>query len=286
MYNNSGETYEQAYEKYSQEIANRKAKTASLDKAVEDARAYYLSGLSQEEIKPALAKLTTAIDAASAFTPGLLPPRKEDFTKTQDIFSTSQPETNVNKQVSQEFLNEYIETQIGDVAQALPAGPLGMDRAPGTYHPSNIMPLQTPGSTFRPGEAWMIQDPFKNSPQTAPGLSSGPDKEAVIAKTPSKSKEKNSFSKLLSSLKDKTLVAGIPAVPMGPYTPVRNFGTRNKPFIGPSTKDTHNNPSGERVIQMRWEAKAPFVQQSLKDKLKALNKNAEVASSTKINPFG
>jgi hypothetical protein len=48
-----------------------------------------------------------------------------------------------------------------------------------------------------------------------------------------------------------------PAIPQGPYTPVRNFGSRDKPFYGPSTKDTHNNPSGERVIQMRYEAEAP-----------------------------
>jgi hypothetical protein len=48
-----------------------------------------------------------------------------------------------------------------------------------------------------------------------------------------------------------------PAMPQGPYTPVRNFGTKDKPFYGPSTKDTHNNPSGERVIQMRYEAEAP-----------------------------
>jgi len=57
------------------------------------------------------------------------------------------------------------------VAQALPASPRGMDRAPGTYHPSNIMPLITPGSRFSDKEGYMIQDPFKNSPQTGPGLS-------------------------------------------------------------------------------------------------------------------
>jgi hypothetical protein len=48
-----------------------------------------------------------------------------------------------------------------------------------------------------------------------------------------------------------------PAIPKGPYTPVRNFGSKDKPFYGPSTKDTHNNPSGERILQMRYEAQAP-----------------------------
>jgi hypothetical protein len=48
-----------------------------------------------------------------------------------------------------------------------------------------------------------------------------------------------------------------PAIPQGPYTPVRNFGSKDKPFYGPSTKDTHNNPSGERVMPIRYEAQAP-----------------------------
>jgi hypothetical protein len=52
------------------------------------------------------------------------------------------------------------------------AGPRGMDRAPGTYHPSGvILPLITPGSRFSDREGYMIKDPFKNSPQTGPGLS-------------------------------------------------------------------------------------------------------------------
>jgi len=51
------------------------------------------------------------------------------------------------------------------------AGPRGMDRAPGTYHPSNIIPLITPGSRFSDKEVYMINDPFKNSPQPGPGLS-------------------------------------------------------------------------------------------------------------------
>ncbi len=66
-----------------------------------------------------------------------------------------------------------------DIAQILPTGPRGMDRPPGTYHPSNIMPLQTPGSKWRPGEGYMIQNPFDRSPQTGPGLSTGPRGENV-----------------------------------------------------------------------------------------------------------
>jgi hypothetical protein len=64
-----------------------------------------------------------------------------------------------------------------DIAQVLPTGPRGMDRPPGTYHPSNIMPLQTPGSKWRPGEGYMIQNPFDRSPQTGPGLSQNQEEE-------------------------------------------------------------------------------------------------------------
>jgi hypothetical protein len=44
-----------------------------------------------------------------------------------------------------------------------------------------------------------------------------------------------------------------PAVPQGPYTPVRNFGSKDKPFYGPSTVDTINNPRRERVMPVRFE---------------------------------
>jgi hypothetical protein len=64
-----------------------------------------------------------------------------------------------------------------DIAQILPTGPRGIDRPPGTYHPSNIMPLQTPGSKWRPGEGYMIQNPFDRSPQTGPGLSQNQEEE-------------------------------------------------------------------------------------------------------------
>jgi hypothetical protein len=69
-----------------------------------------------------------------------------------------------------------------DIAQILPldplpSGPRGMERAPGTNNPRNIMPLQTPGSKWRPGEGWMIQNPFNRSPQTGPGLSQNQEEE-------------------------------------------------------------------------------------------------------------
>lgn len=67
------------------------------------------------------------------------------------------------------------------IAQALPTGPRGMDRPPGSYHPSNIMPLQTPGSNWRPGEGYMIQNPFERSPQTGPGLSQKKERAIEIA---------------------------------------------------------------------------------------------------------
>jgi hypothetical protein len=68
-----------------------------------------------------------------------------------------------------------------DIAQALPVGPRGMDRNPGTYHPGNIIPLQTPGSNWRPGEGYMIQNPFGRSPQTGPGLSQTEEKAIEVA---------------------------------------------------------------------------------------------------------
>lgn len=80
------------------------------------------------------------------------------------------------------------------VAQALPSGPRGMDRPPGTYHPSNIMPLITPGSRFSDKEGYMIQDPFKNSPQTGPGLSERESKAVDVAsRTPDEQKASQAF---------------------------------------------------------------------------------------------
>jgi len=43
-----------------------------------------------------------------------------------------------------------------------------------------------------------------------------------------------------------------PAIPMGPYTPVRNYGTKSNPSYAPSTKDTHNNPGGARVTPIQF----------------------------------
>jgi len=78
-------------------------------------------------------------------------------------------------------------------------GPRGMDRPPGSYHPSNIMPLITPGSKFKPGEGYMIQNPFDRSPQTGPGLSTAPEDQqfetaiATAAKTSEEQKAQGAF---------------------------------------------------------------------------------------------
>jgi len=241
IYDTSGNTYEQAYQKYLQQIEDNKATSASLSKNVDDARAVYLSGLKDPaEIRSAYDKLQGAIQASSDYALSFLKspltaPRKENFTNTRSYTPTPtvSPETQKNLSIvqsqaeegntaSQEFLKTYSDQNLvatsevvkplgpstpvkydpvmkqyvpnvdpgkvlldilkkaetgprGELlAQGVPAGPRGMDRAPGTYHPSNIMPLQTPGSKWRPGEGYMIQNPFDRSPQTGPGLSTGP----------------------------------------------------------------------------------------------------------------
>ena len=44
-----------------------------------------------------------------------------------------------------------------------------------------------------------------------------------------------------------------PAIPQGPYSPVRNFGSKLNPMIAPTTKDTHKNPFGQRVVPMGFD---------------------------------
>lgn len=267
IYDTSGNTYEQAYQKYLQQIEDNKATSASLQKDVDDARAVYLGGLKDPaEIRSAYDKLQSAIKASSDYASSFLKspltaPRKEDFTNIKNYAptSTTSPESVKNLSIienqaasgseeAQAFLNQYKETSLNnisqetetliastdtpqkpsgpstpvkydpvmkqyvpnvepgkvlleilkqaktgprgeavaqsqfgprgeDIAQVLPTGPRGMDRPPGTYHPSNIMPLQTPGSKWRPGEGYMIQNPFDRSPQTGPGLSQNQEEE-------------------------------------------------------------------------------------------------------------
>ena len=55
----------------------------------------------------------------------------------------------------------------GEIAQ----GPRGFDRPPGSYTPSNIIPIRSPGSRWRPGEGFDLKDPLKNIPFQGPGLS-------------------------------------------------------------------------------------------------------------------
>jgi hypothetical protein len=267
IYDTSGNTYEQAYQRYLQQIEDNKATSASLQKNVDDARAVYLGGLKDPaEIRSAYDKLQSAIKASNDYASSFLKspltaPRKEDFTniKSYAPTPTTSPESVKNLSIvenqaasgseeAQAFLNQYKETSLNnipqetetliassdtpqkpsgpstpvkydpvmkqyvpnvepgkvlleilkqaktgprgeavaqsqfgprgeDIAQILPTGPRGMDRPPGTYHPSNIMPLQTPGSKWRPGEGYMIQNPFDRSPQTGPGLSQNQEEE-------------------------------------------------------------------------------------------------------------
>jgi len=80
------------------------------------------------------------------------------------------------------------------IAQVLPTGPRGMDRAPGTYDNKNIIPLITPGSRFSDKEGYMIQDPFKNSPRTGPGLSERESRAVDVAiRTPDEQKASQAF---------------------------------------------------------------------------------------------
>ena len=65
--------------------------------------------------------------------------------------------------------------------ELLAQGPRGMDRTPGSYGPRNIIPIDSPGSKWRPGEGYKLIDPLKNIPFTGPGLSKQGGKGTQIA---------------------------------------------------------------------------------------------------------
>lgn len=65
--------------------------------------------------------------------------------------------------------NEFLEKYKEEVA-SLPAGPKGYE-PPSESAPGRFIPIQSPGSSWRPGEGFEMIDPFKNSPVTQPGLS-------------------------------------------------------------------------------------------------------------------
>ena len=65
--------------------------------------------------------------------------------------------------------------------ELLAQGPRGFDRRPGSYSPSNIIPIRSPGSRLRPGEGYEMIDPLKNIPFTGPGLSKQGGKGTQIA---------------------------------------------------------------------------------------------------------
>lgn len=68
----------------------------------------------------------------------------------------------------------------GQIAQ----GPRGFDRPPGSYSPSNIIPIRSPGSRWRPGEGYDLKDPLKNIPFQGPGLSRGRGNQIAAAGNP------------------------------------------------------------------------------------------------------
>ena len=65
--------------------------------------------------------------------------------------------------------------------ELLAQGPRGMDRTPGSYGPRNMIPIDSPGSKWRPGEGYKLIDPLKNVPFTGPGLSKQGGKGTQIA---------------------------------------------------------------------------------------------------------
>ena len=66
-----------------------------------------------------------------------------------------------------ELLDVQPQQSFADIAQ----GPRGFDRPPGSYSPSNIIPIRSPGSRWRPGEGFDLKDPLKNIPFQGPGYS-------------------------------------------------------------------------------------------------------------------
>ena len=107
-------------------------------------------------------------------------PEAINFIRTDPSMRGLTPTQRVNKLKKMlESGNEYLLKALGYTGStatpgpevAVAPGPRGMDRKPGSYDPSNIIPIRTPGSNYKDGEGYEIIDPFKNSPATGPGLS-------------------------------------------------------------------------------------------------------------------
>jgi hypothetical protein len=64
-----------------------------------------------------------------------------------------------------------------------------------------------------------------------------------------------------------------PAIPMGPYTPVRNYGTKAIPLMLLQQKDTHNNPGGARVTPIQFVQKTNLLMSGLHGLLRRVTYN-------------
>ena len=80
--------------------------------------------------------------------------------------------------------SETPESRYEDFVAQVKPGPSGY-QDPRSYDPRGIIPVITPGSKFKSGEGYNLIEPFKNSPQTGPGLSETPEKtyENFVAQT-------------------------------------------------------------------------------------------------------
>ena len=104
--------------------------------------------------------------------------------------------------------SETPESRYEDFVAQVKPGPSGY-QDPRSYDPRGIIPVITPGSKFKSGEGYNLIEPFKNSPQTGPGLSETPEKtyENFVAQatpqTSSANKDEtlNKYEGLLTQLK-------------------------------------------------------------------------------------
>jgi hypothetical protein len=172
---------------------------------------------------------------------------EEGNTDSQE-FLKIYTDKNLNNTIPSQVQDQQLESKEQQIAQALPLGPSGMDRAPGTYHPSNIIPLQTPGSNWRPGEGYMIQNPFERSPRTGPGLSQGPRGEVTDQVAQVRYQSKPTWQRTLEQDYQRNINKPINS------NPVRNSGRGNL--------DTWEGPVKEASAPVFDEQKATIAKQA------------------------
>ena len=97
-----------------------------------------------------------------------------------------------------EIADYVLQQSFAEIAQ----GPKGFDRKPGTYNNNLIIPIDSPGSKWRPGEGFEIKDPLKNIPFQGPGLSRKTKKPLVAHHKPEGKviKEKKSFKDITKKI--------------------------------------------------------------------------------------